>query len=118
MVEICQFPGTRQLAAAIMAEAQMVAEKLGITFRHTIEKRLGGAEKVGAHKTSMLQDLEADQPLETEALVGAILEMARLTGTSTPVIAAIYALLRLLDKNAPACDGALGFNRDDTNKAA
>ena len=81
LVEICQFPETRQLAADMMREAQAVALKLGIKFRHTIEKRIEGAESVGAHKTSMLQDVELGRSLETEALVGSILELAKLTDT-------------------------------------
>ena len=67
LVSICQFPETRQLAADMMQEAQSIAEALGVTFRHTIEKRIAGAESVGAHKTSMLQDVEAGRSLETEA---------------------------------------------------
>jgi ketopantoate reductase len=95
MVEICRFPDTRQLAIAMMLEAKAIAQELGIVFRHTIEERLEGAEKVGAHKTSMLQDLEAGRPLETEALLGAILEMGRLTSTSAPTINALYSILKL-----------------------
>ena len=98
MAGICRFPETRQLAVAMMTEAQAIASKLGITFRHTIEQRVEGAEKVGEHKTSMLQDLEAGKPLENEALVGAILEMGRLTDTPTPMIEAVYALVKLLDE--------------------
>ena len=86
MAGICRNPETRRLAVAMMKEAQAIASKLGITFRHTIEQRIEGAEKVGEHKTSMLQDLEAGKPLENEALIGAILEMGRLTDTPTPVI--------------------------------
>jgi len=97
MAGICRFPETRKLAVGMMTEAQSIASKLGITFRHTIEQRVEGAEKVGEHKTSMLQDLEAGKPLENEALIGAILEMGRLTDTSTPVIEAVYALVKLLD---------------------
>jgi ketopantoate reductase len=98
MAEICRFPETRKLAVAMMTEAQSIASKLGITFRHTIEQRILGAEKVGEHKTSMLRDLEAGKPLENEALVGAILEMGKLTDTPTPVIEAVYALVKLLDE--------------------
>jgi ketopantoate reductase len=95
---ICQFPETRQLAADMMAEAETVAGKLGITFRHTIEKRIAGAESVGAHKTSMLQDVELGRSLEVEALVGAVLELAELTETPAPSIAAVYACVKLLNK--------------------
>jgi ketopantoate reductase len=97
MAGICRFPETRRLAVAMMTEAEAIAAKLGITFRHTIEQRVEGAEKVGEHKTSMLQDLEAGKPLENEALIGAILEMGRLTDTPTPVIESVYALVTLLD---------------------
>ncbi|MBI1986613.1 MAG: 2-dehydropantoate 2-reductase [Rhodospirillales bacterium] len=98
LVDICQFPETRKLAATMMGEAQQIAEKLGITFRHTIDKRIEGAESVGKHKTSMLQDVEAGRSLETEALVGAILELGRLTKTPAPAIEAVYACVKLLNK--------------------
>jgi ketopantoate reductase len=96
--DICRFEETRKLAADMMREAQVVAEKLGVKFRHTIEKRIQGAESVGAHKTSMLQDVEAGRALETEALIGSILEMARITNTPAPSIEAVYALVKLLNK--------------------
>jgi len=98
LVDICQYPLTRELAAAMMAEAQEVAGKLGITFRVSIDKRIGGAEKVGKHKTSMLQDVEAGRELEVDALVGSVVELARLTKTPTPHIDAVYALTKLLGR--------------------
>jgi 2-dehydropantoate 2-reductase len=98
LVDICQFPETRHLAARMMAEAETIAKKLGVTFRVTIEKRIAGAESVGAHKTSMLQDVEAGRSLETEALIGSILEMAGLTETPAPAIESVYALVKLLNK--------------------
>ncbi len=98
LVDICQFPETRRLAARMMEEAETIAKKLGVTFRVTIEKRIAGAESVGAHKTSMLQDVEAGRSLETEALIGSILEMAKLTETPAPAIEAVYALVKLLNK--------------------
>ena len=98
LVDICQFPETRRLAEKMMSEAQNIAEKLGITFRHTIEKRIAGAEGVGSHKTSMLQDVEAGRSLETEALIGAILELGQLTKTPSPSIEAVYACVKLLNK--------------------
>jgi ketopantoate reductase len=97
MIEICKFSGTRQLAATMMKEAQAIAQKLGISLRHPIMKRIEGAEAIGSHKTSMLQDTEAGRPLETEALIGTILEMGKLTDTPTPTIEAVYALIKLLD---------------------
>ncbi len=98
LVDICRFPETRQLAARMMAEAETIAKKLGVTFRVTIDKRIAGAESVGAHKTSMLQDVEAGRSLETEALIGSILEMAKLTETAAPAVEAVYALVKLLNK--------------------
>ena len=98
LVDICQFPLTRDLAAAMMAEAQTVANKLGITFRVSIDKRIAGAEKVGKHKTSMLQDIEAGRAPEIDALVGSIVELGRLTDTPTPHIDTVYALVKLLAK--------------------
>ncbi len=98
LVDICQFRETRKLAETMMQEAQNIAEKLGITFRHSIEKRIAGAEGVGAHKTSMLQDVEAGRSLETEALIGAILELAQITDTPAPSIEAVYACVKLLNK--------------------
>jgi len=95
---ICQLTETRELAATMMREAQDIAKSLGITFRHTIEKRIEGAESVGSHKTSMLQDVEAGRSLETEALIGAILELSRLTETPAPSIEAVYACVKLLNK--------------------
>jgi len=98
MVDICRLGLTRDLAANMMIEAQNIAHKLGIEFRHTIERRLEGAEKVGKHKTSMLQDVEAGRVLEVGALVGAVVELARLTDTPTPHIDAVYALVTLLNQ--------------------
>ncbi|MBN1222880.1 MAG: 2-dehydropantoate 2-reductase [Candidatus Aminicenantes bacterium] len=98
LVDICRFPETRALAAKMMREAEEIAGKIGITFRHTIERRIAGAEGVGIHKTSMLQDVESGRTLELEALVGAILEIARMTGTSSPAIETVYACTKLLNK--------------------
>jgi 2-dehydropantoate 2-reductase len=96
LVDICRDPATRELAAAMMTEGQAVAEKLGIRFRVSLEQRIAGAEKVGAHKTSMLQDVEAGRPPEIDALVGSVVELGRLTGTPTPHIDVVYALVKLL----------------------
>ena len=96
---ICQYPPSRELAAAMMTEAQTIAHKLGITFRVPLEKRIAGAEKVGHHKTSMLQDVEAGRDLEIDALLGAVVELGRLTETATPHLDTVYALTRLLAKS-------------------
>jgi 2-dehydropantoate 2-reductase len=93
---ICRFPATRSLAAEMMGEARSVAEKLGVRFRITIDKRIAGAEAVGAHKTSMLQDVEHGRALELDALLGSVLELARLTATPTPHCDAVYACCSLL----------------------
>jgi 2-dehydropantoate 2-reductase len=95
---ICQYPPSRALAASMMAEAQSIAGKLGITFRVPIEKRIAGAERVGHHKTSMLQDVEAGRGLEIDALLGSVVELARLTDTPTPHLDTVYALTKLLAK--------------------
>jgi 2-dehydropantoate 2-reductase len=98
LVDICQFPLTRELAASMMREAEAVANQLGISFRLSLEKRIAGAERVGKHKTSMLQDVEAGRDPEIDALVGAVIELGRLTGTPTPHIDAVYALVKLLGR--------------------
>ena len=98
LVDICQFPLTRQLAATMMTEAQTVGERLGAHFRIPMEKRIAGAESVGKHKTSMLQDVEAGKPIEIESMLGAVIELAEVTGVQTPTLRAIYACVSLLDK--------------------
>ena len=101
LVDLLEFPPTRELSVQMMREAEIIAGTLGITFRVGIDKRIAGAERVGAHKTSMLQDLEAGKPLEIEALVGAVAELGRLTHTPTPHIDAVYACVSLLAKRGP-----------------
>ena len=96
LADICQFPATRELAAAMMTEAQTIAHKLGIVFRVSLEKRIAGAERVGQHKTSMLQDVEAGRLPELEALVGSVVELGRLPHTPTPHIDTVYGLTHLL----------------------
>jgi 2-dehydropantoate 2-reductase len=106
---LLRFPLTRQLCVEMMQEAQTVATKLGVSFRVGIDKRIAGAEKVGEHKTSMLQDVEAGRPLELEALIGAVVEMGRLTQTPTPHIDAGYALISLLAKELGESHGKLAL---------
>ena len=98
LVDITSYPPTRELARQMMSEAQTIATKLGIDFGITLEQRIDGAQKVGAHKTSMLQDIEARRPTEIEAIVGAVAELGRLTDTPTPHINAVYAAVKLLEK--------------------
>ncbi|WP_322487928.1 2-dehydropantoate 2-reductase [Chloroflexus sp.] len=90
--------GTYTLAATMMAEAQQVAERLGVRFPVSIERRIRMAEEIGAHKTSMLQDIEAKRPTEIDALLGAVVELADLTGVPAPTMRAIYAVTSLLDR--------------------
>jgi 2-dehydropantoate 2-reductase len=98
LVDICQEPATRALAADMMLEAQAIGERLGAKFRVPLEKRIAGAEKVGKHKTSTLQDVEAGRRIEIDALIGSVIELGELTGVATPAIRAVYALMKLLDK--------------------
>lgn len=111
LVDICQYPLARALAASMMGEAQAVAEKLGISFRVTLDKRIAGAEKVGKHKTSMLQDVEAGRGPEIDALVGSVVELGRLTGVPTPHIDTVYALVKLLDRTMVQECGQLRLQR-------
>jgi 2-dehydropantoate 2-reductase len=93
--QIVADPGTRGVARSMMLEAQAIAEKLGVKFPITVDKRIDGAGAVGAHKTSMLQDLERGRPMEIEALVGAVAELGRVTEVPTPTIDTVLALIRL-----------------------
>jgi 2-dehydropantoate 2-reductase len=95
--EIVQCAETRALAAAIMREAESVAGKLGIDMGVTVEQRLEGAEKVGHHKTSMLQDIEAGKPTELEAIVGAVIELGDKLRVELPNTKSVYACVRLLE---------------------
>src|ERR1700684_660740 len=90
---ICSDPATRALSKAIMLEAQTIAENFGVKFRVDVERRIEGARKVGAHKTSMLQDLERGRPMEIQPLVSVVQEMGRLTQTPTPALDAVLALV-------------------------
>jgi 2-dehydropantoate 2-reductase len=99
LTEIVQCPETRELAATIMGEAESVAQKLGIDLGISVEQRLEGAEKVGHHKTSMLQDLESGRPLELEAIVGAVVELGDRMGLSLPCTKAVYACVKLLSQS-------------------
>ncbi len=98
LVDICQFEGSRELAAQMMREAQAIGEKLGARFRVSLDKRIAGAEGVGKHKTSMLQDLEVGKALEIDGMLGVVIELGRLTEVPTPTLDTVYALVSLLDK--------------------
>lgn len=87
-------PGTREIARRMMLEGQEIGEALGVRFAVDVEKRINGAVEVGAHKTSMLQDLERGRPMEIDALVTSVQEMGRVVGVQTPYIDTILALVQ------------------------
>ena len=107
LADIVRFPETRALVATLMAEAQAIGDKLGVAFKVSIDKRIAGAEAVGAHKTSMLQDVEAGRALELDALVKSVIELGRITGTPTPAIEQVYALAALLARTLAQQHGRL-----------
>ena len=107
--DICRYPKTRALALEMMREALAVAEAFGIRRRISLEKRIAGAEAVGAHKTSMLQDVENGRVLEADALIGSVIELARMADVATPHIDAIYAVTRLLGQTLIDAQGRLGM---------
>ncbi len=92
--EIAEDQGTRTVVRDMMIEAQAVGEALGVKFPVSVEKRINGAGAVGAHKTSMLQDLELGRPMEIDALVASVSEMGAMVGVKTPTINTILALVR------------------------
>lgn len=87
-------PGQREVARNMMLEAQAIGEALGVRFAIDVDKRIAGAAEVGAHRTSMLQDLERGRPMEIEALLGVVVEFAELTGLPAPTCRTVLALLR------------------------
>ncbi len=107
LVDICEFAPTRALAANMMREAQAIGEALGVRFRISLEQRIAGAESVGAHKTSMLQDIEAGRTIEADALLGSVIELGVLVGVATPRLDAIYAAVKLLGETLARAKGRL-----------
>ena len=95
--DICRFNPSRELIDQMMTECREVARSLGVEIRLSNERRIAGAEKVGKHKTSMLQDIEVGKALEIEGLIGAVIEMAKLTGIDVRSTETVYSLIRLLD---------------------
>src|SRR6056297_916403 len=91
---LCTDPGTRAVARGMMVEAQEIAEKLGVKFPIDVDRRIEGGAAVGAHRTSMLQDLDMGRPIELDALVTAVQELGRLTDTPTPTIDTVLGLIR------------------------
>jgi 2-dehydropantoate 2-reductase len=105
--DICRFAPTRALAAEMMHEARAIGEALGVRFRISLEKRISAAEAVGAHKTSMLQDVENGRAVEADALLGSVIELGRIVGVATPCLSAIYAVVRLLSETLARRRGRL-----------
>ncbi len=97
---LCTDPGTRAVARGMMVEAQEIAEKLGVKFPIDVDRRIDGGAAVGAHRTSMLQDLDAGRPMEIDALVGSVQELGRVTNAPTPTIDTVLALIQLRGKSA------------------
>jgi 2-dehydropantoate 2-reductase len=104
MAQICRHEPSRELVATMMGETLEIAEAVGAHPQISIEKRLRGAEKVGDHKTSTLQDLEAGKPLELAAIIGAVVELADLTGVEAPALRAVAAASTLLAKTLGLSD--------------
>ena len=98
MVDICDFDETHDVIVQMMREVQQVAEALGASFRHTIEKRVAGARAVGAHKTSMLQDVESGRPLELDALMLSVIQWADMVNIEVPTVKTVYACVALLNQ--------------------
>jgi 2-dehydropantoate 2-reductase len=92
--QIARDEGTRAVARAMMVEGEEIALRLGVKFPIDVDRRIVGAEQVGAHKTSMLQDLELGRPMEIDALVAAVQELGRLVGVPTPAVDTVLALVR------------------------
>jgi 2-dehydropantoate 2-reductase len=97
LAQMARDPAVRAVVASIMAEVTAVANKLGMELPVSIEQRIAGAEKVGEHKTSMLQDLEAGRPLELEPVVGAVVELGEQIGVEMPQTRTVYACTKLLE---------------------
>jgi 2-dehydropantoate 2-reductase len=102
LADIVTSPVTNDLVRTLMEEVDAVARALGVEVPLTIEKRMAGAAAMGEHRTSMLQDLEAGRPLEVDALVGAVVELARDAGVPVPALNVVYRLVKLLDEKSRA----------------
>jgi 2-dehydropantoate 2-reductase len=101
--ELVRHPEVSKIIREIMAETEAVAARLGIELPISIDQRMAGAEKVGAHKTSMLQDLEAGRPMELEPVVGAVVELGERLGVPMPATRIVYACATMLnDRRAGA----------------
>jgi 2-dehydropantoate 2-reductase len=95
--ELARHPEVSTVVRELMTETEAVAARLGIELPISIDQRMAGAEKVGAHKTSMLQDFEAGRPMELEAIVGAVVELGEKLGVAMPATRTVYACAKMLD---------------------
>lgn len=102
---LCTDLGTRAVARNMMVEAQQIAETLGVKFPIDVDRRIDGGAAVGAHRTSMLQDLDQGRPMEIDALVGSVQELGRITGTPTPTLDTVLALIQLRARTAGLYSG-------------
>jgi 2-dehydropantoate 2-reductase len=102
LVQMVRDPSTAELIRNIMQEVESVSRKLGLELPVSIEQRMAGAEKVGEHKTSMLQDVEAGRPMELEALVGSVVELGERLGLALPHTRMVYSCAKLLNRNSLA----------------
>jgi len=105
LAQMLSNPDTTSLIRNIMQETEQLTEKLGVKMQVSVEQRMAGAAKVGEHKTSMLQDLEAGRPLELEAIVGAVLEVGERVGLAMPHTRSVYACAKLLAERRGAVAG-------------
>jgi len=96
LADIARFPASRALVAAMMREAEAIAQRLGIAFRVSLDRRIAGAEAVGAHKASMLQDVELGRSIELDAILGVVSDLGKITNMPTPTIDAVFACASLL----------------------
>ena len=117
MAEICRHQGTREIVVSMMRETLEVAERVGCTPDVSIERRLAGAERVGDHKTSMLSDLEQGKPPELDVILGAVVELADLTGAAVPTLRTVHAVADLLADNVAGADASSPTERGTSSTA-
>jgi 2-dehydropantoate 2-reductase len=98
--DLARHPEVSRVVRDVMQETEAVATQLGIELPVSIDQRIAGAERVGAHKTSMLQDYEAGRPMEIEAVIGAVVELGERLGVPMPVTRAMYACTKFLDEQS------------------
>lgn len=104
--ELATDPETSRLIRTVMIETESVARSIGVTMPISIEQRLTGAGRVGAHRTSMLQDYDAGRPLELDQVVGAVIELGDRLGIAVPATQAVYACVRMLDRRRTRSTGS------------